>query len=125
MHRQEDMLKLLTSLSLHYPLAGYSPAQMMAIAEDWSEDFGAFPLQVVQRAFTYARRECAYFPSTAKLLELCRRADREFELHQQSLRLDYSEDPNSEENRERGLKNCAQIMARLRSQAFPITIGVQ
>lgn len=119
------MLKLLTSLSLHYPLAGYSPAQMMAIAEDWSEDFGAFPLQVVQRAFTYARRECAYFPSTAKLLELCRRADREFELHQESLRLDYSEDPNSDENRERGLKNCAQIMARLRSQAFPITIGVQ
>jgi hypothetical protein len=111
------MLKLLTNLSLHYPQAGHSPAQMMALAEDWAEDFAAYPLQVVQRAVTCARRECLYFPSTAKLLELCRRADTEFELYQQSMRLDYSEDPNSPENRARGLKGCEAILKRIRGQS--------
>lgn len=125
MHRTEDMLRLLTNLSFHYPQAGYSPAQMMTIAEDWAEDFAAFPLQVVQRAFTNARRECVYFPSTARLLELCRRADTEFDLYKQSLSLDYSEDPNSAENRERGLKNCKAIVARLRHQAFPLSTSSQ
>lgn len=110
------MLRLLTNLSFHYPQVGHSPAHMMAVAEDWAEDFAPFPLQVVQRAVKYARRECVYFPSTAKLLELCRRADIEFDLHQQSLRLDYSEDPNSAENRERGLKHCADIVARLKGR---------
>ena len=118
MHRKEDMLKLLTSLCLHYPQVGHSPAHMVAIAEDWAEDFSCFPLQVVQRAITYARRECVYFPSTAKLLEICRRADGELERYQQSLRLDYFEDPNSAENCERGLKHCAVIMAKLREQTF-------
>ena len=115
MHRTEDMLRILTGLSLHFPQAGRSAAQIAALAQDWADDLANFPLAVVERGAKYARRESEFFPSTARFMEFCRRACTEYDLHRQSLLPAPAEDPDSEENRQRGLKNCAAILARLRA----------
>lgn len=111
------MLRIMTSLALHFPQGGRSPAQMAALAEDWAEDFAGFPLPVIERGAKYARRECEHFPSTARLMEFCRRAHTEYDLHVQAALPAPVEDPDSPENRERGKRACAAIQARLRRGA--------
>ena len=115
MHRTEDMLRILTGLTLHFPQAGRSAAQIAALAQDWTDDLAGFPLAVVERGAKYARRESEYFPSTARFMEFCRRAHNEYDLHRQALLPAPVEDADSEENRQRGLKYCAAILARLRA----------
>ena len=117
MHRTEDMLRILTGLSLHFPQAGRSAAQIAALAQDWADDLAGFPLAVVERGAKYARRESEFFPSTARFMEFCRRAYNEYDLHRQALLPAPVEDADSEENRQRGLKYCAAILNRLRAGA--------
>ena len=43
------MLRILTALNLHFPQAGRSPEEMLSLAEDWAEDFAAFPMPVMEQ----------------------------------------------------------------------------
>jgi len=112
MHDSQEMLKLLARLSLHFPQSGRTAAELAALSFDLAEDLAPFPLPVVERGFTYARRESRWFPSTAQLVEFCARAMgelRRFEERQALL----APEPDWEANAQRGLRWCAIIRQRL------------
>jgi hypothetical protein len=116
MHTREDMLNLLMRLNLHYPQSGRPASELAALAADWVEDMAPFPRPVMERALLYARREARWFPSTAQMLEYCRRAMGEYTRHQERLALMQPEG-DMEANIERGRRWTALIVARLRAQA--------
>ncbi len=106
------MLRLAARLSLHYPQSGRSAAELAALARDWCDDLAPFPLEVVERGFIYARRECRWFPSTAQVVEFCARAMGELRRHQERLAL-AAPDGDWDENAARGLRWCELIRSRL------------
>lgn len=69
MHKLDDMLDLLSALTLHYPQARYTDAQMAALAQDWAEDLEAYPLDVLQEAARDLRRREQYFPTLARIID--------------------------------------------------------
>lgn len=103
---------MLTSLNLHYPLAGRSPQELQSLARDWQEDLSQFPPHVVAQAAKLARRELDYFPSTRQMIELCARAQGELERWQQRNALPAPE-PTFDSICETGLKRIAEIKARM------------
>lgn len=115
MHSREDMLNLLMRLNLHYPQNGRAASELAALALDWAEDMAPYPMPVLERALLYARRESRWFPSTAQMLEFCRRAMGEYVRHQERLALMQPEG-DMEANIERGRRWTALILARLRGQ---------
>ena len=113
MHDQQEMLRLLARLSLHYPQSGRTAAELAALSFDLAEDLAPFPLEVVERGMKYARRECRWFPSTAQLIEFCAKAMGELRRFQERQALGAPE-PDWDENAERGRRWCALIQRRLR-----------
>lgn len=69
-HDRETMLtKILVPLALHYPQAGYTPAQLTVLADDWCEDLAGYSMPVLQEALKKARRCERFFPSVAVMIE--------------------------------------------------------
>ena len=116
MHDSQEILRLLARLSLHYPQSGRPASELAALAADWVDDMAPFPKPVLERALLYARREARWFPSTAQMLDFCRRAMGEYMRHQERLALMQPEG-DMEANIERGRRWTALITARLRAQA--------
>ena len=68
---------ILVPLSLHYPQAGYSPAHLSALAEDWCEDLAQYSIDVVKAAVTRARRKEVFFPNVATITQYAQLVQRE------------------------------------------------
>ena len=68
-HSKESMLAdILAPLALHYPQAGYSPAHLSALADDWCEDLDCYPMDALKKALRMARTRERYFPCIAVFL---------------------------------------------------------
>ena len=113
MHDSQEILRLLVRLSLHYPQSGRTASELAALSLDLAQDLAPFPLAVIERGMTYARRESRWFPSTAQLVEFCARAMGELRRYEQRKALAAPE-PDWEANAQRGLRWCAVIRERLR-----------
>ena len=85
MHSPNFMLPLLVNLSIHYPKAGRTPAQLQILAEDWAEDLAGFSPDIVTQAVKQTRRECAFFPTVADIAERCGTMQRGREARAQAL----------------------------------------
>ena len=117
MHEPNDMIRLLARLNLHFPRSGArTAAELAVLAEDLAADLAPWPFEVVERAFVCARRECEFWPSTARLRELCGRIAAEIERQRQ--RETPALEMTDEANIERGRRWCAVIVERLRRQGF-------
>lgn len=118
MHEPNDIIRLLARLNLHFPRSGgRTAAELAVLADDLASDLAPWPFEVVERAFVCARRECAWWPSTARLRELCARCADELERQQQRQQVPALE-MTDEANIERGRRWCAVIVERLRRQGF-------
>jgi len=117
MHEPNDIIRLLARLNLHFPRSGArTAAELAVLAEDLAADLAPWPFEVVERAFVCARRECEFWPSTARLRDLCARTAAEIERQRQ--REIPSLEMTDEANIERGRRWCAVIVERLRRQGF-------
>ena len=110
------MLRILTALNLHFPLAGRSPEEMQSLAMDWADDFSSFPMPVIEQAVKYCRRSQDYFPTTHQMLEYCAKARGELDRYQQRMALP-APDMTETANLERGKAQCAAILERLRKHS--------
>ena len=117
MHRVSDMLRILTALNLHFPQGGRSPEEMQSLAQDWAEDFAAFPMPVMQQAVKNCRRNQDFFPTTHQMLEYCAKARGDLDRYQQRMALP-APDMTEAANLERGKKQCAAILEKLRLRGF-------
>ena len=113
MHDSQEILRLLVRLSLHYPQSGRTASELAALSLDLAQDLAPFPLAVIERGMTYARRESRWFPSTAQLVDFCAKAMGELRRFEQQKALS-APDPDWEENAVRGLRWCELIRERLR-----------
>lgn len=111
------MLRILTALNLHFPQGGRSPEEMQSLAQDWAEDFEAFPMPVMQQAVKNCRRNQDFFPTTHQMLEYCAKAKGELERYSQRMALP-APDMTETANVERGKQQCAAILERLRRHSF-------
>ena len=71
--RREDISALLTRLRGHYFVPNMSPALAQALAEDWADDLGGFPLWAVKAACDrYRRNEETKTPKPAAVMGFAR-----------------------------------------------------
>ncbi len=78
MHRHDltaMLADILTPLALHYPQAGYSPAHLATLAEDWCEDLAGYDMDTILVAAKKARSTERYFPNVAVMLDYCALVD--------------------------------------------------
>ncbi len=75
--RNEMLLDILAPLALHYPQAGYTPAQLHILADDWCEDLAAYPMPLLRNVLRNLRRRERYFPCVATMLDYAAAAAQE------------------------------------------------
>ena len=70
--RREDISALLTRLRGHYFVPNMSHALAQALAEDWADDLGRFPVWAVKAACdSYRRSEPTKIPKPANIIAFC------------------------------------------------------
>jgi hypothetical protein len=82
------------------------------LAQDWTEDFEAYPLWAIEKAAKLARRSCRFFPTTCEMLEFCEIAYRDVRGWQDKNALP-APDMTDSENLKRGKKQAEHILEML------------
>lgn len=117
MHDKSEMLlDILVPLSLHYPQAGYTPAQLYALADDWCEDLAVYPMPLLRDVVRNLRRRERYFPCVAMMLDYAAAAMQESRMTARALP---EVTRSREEQRELNLHWARRILERQSENSGP------